>query len=115
MLKHQFVLSSDNIKNEEITLWINSSYIINKLNIDDDFILKISKMLDNLETIWVTSNENRKIHNNLNYYGITIIPNKEIEKFLEIIKETKNDKIIKELIELLENKKENELFIHFGI
>lgn len=115
MLKHQFALASDNIEKEKITFWINSDYIINKINIDDDFIQKNSRKLDILQTIWVTSSKNRKINSNLNYYGITIIPNEEIDKLLNILKETKDIKILKELTKLLESKKENELLIHFGI
>lgn len=115
MLKHQFAIASNKIEEEKITIWINSDYIINKINIDDDFIQKFSKELDNLQTVWVTSSKSRKINNNLNYYGITIIPNEEIEKFLNIVKETKDSKILKELTDLLRNKKENELLIHFGI
>ena len=83
MLKHQFAIASNKIEEEKITIWINSDYIINKINIDDDFIQKFSKELDNLQTVWVTSSKSRKINNNLNYYGITIIPNEEIEKFLK--------------------------------
>lgn len=115
MLKHQFAIASNNIEEEKITIWINSNYIINKINIDDDFIQKISKKLDNLKTVWVTSSKSRKISNNLNYYGITIIPNEEIEKFLNIVNEMKDSKILRELTNLLRNKKENEVFIHFGI
>ncbi len=115
MLKHQFAIASNNIEEEKITIWINSNYIINKINVDDDFIQKFSKELDNLQTIWVTSSKSRKINNNLNYYGITIIPNEEIGKFFNIVKETKDSKILKELTNLLRNKKENDVLIHFGI
>lgn len=115
MMKHQFAIASNNIEEEKITIWINSNYIINKINVDDDFIQKFSKKLNNLKTVWVISSKSRKISNNLNYYGITIIPNEEIKKFLNIVKETKDSKILKELTNLLRNKKENEVLIHFGI
>lgn len=115
MLKHQFALASNNIENEKITLWTNSPCITKIINIDDQFIQKVSNKLNNIKTIWVTSNENRQINNNLNYYGITIIPNEELKKLLDIIKETKNNKILKDVTNLLNSKKDNEIVIHFGI
>ena len=115
MLKHQIALASNNIENEKITLWANSPYITKIINIDDQFIEKISKKLNTIKTIWVTSNKNRQLNNNLNYYVITIIPNEELKKFIDIIKETKNNKILKDVTNLLDSKKDNEIVIHFGI
>lgn len=115
MLKHQIALASNNIEKEKITLWMKSPNIIKKIDIDDEFIQKISKKLNTVKTIWVTSDKNRQLNNNLNYYGITIIPNEELKKFKDIIKETKNNKILKDITNLLDSKKDNEIVIHFGV
>ncbi len=115
MLKHQFILANKNIEKEKITLWMKSSNIIKKIDIEDEFIQKISKKLDNIKTIWITSDTNRKVKNNLNYYGITIIPDESIETFLDIIKKSENDNILNTMMNLLKEKKENNILIHLGI
>lgn len=125
MIEHKISIANNEILKEDALNWINSKNIIESALINDEIILENSDRLSKINTIWVKSNEHKENNIGLNYYGITIISNEEIENLKVLIAKIKqyyvskrqNEKI--ENIEKLENlfkkiEKDN-ILIHFGV
>lgn len=82
--------------------------------VDDDFILdNYEAFLSGLKSHWYNINNNDQ---GLNYHGITILLNNELEDFINVLKKLKNKQYINELLKLCEMAMKQELdLIHFGI
>ena len=118
MIKHNFSIIKESIKNEKILTWINSKLIVNTIEINDEFIEKNLKELNSIETIWIKSDTNREQNMGLNYYGITIIPDNQIEKLTKIFQSNidfNNKDSFEKLIRSITNKNSDEILVHFGI
>ncbi|MBP3800960.1 MAG: hypothetical protein J6I85_02860 [Clostridia bacterium] len=118
MIKHSFSIIKETIKKEKISTWINSKLIVNTIEINDEFIEKKIKELNSIKTIWVKSDTNREPNVGLNYYGITIIPDNQIEKLTKIFQNNidfNNKETFEKLIRSITNKNSDEILVHFGI
>lgn len=118
MIKHSFSIIKETIKKEKISTWINSKLIVNTIEINDEFIGKKLKELNRIKTIWVKSDTNRESNVGLNYYGITIIPDNQIEKLTKIFQNNidfNNKETFEKLIRSITNKDSDEILVHFGI
>lgn len=118
MIKHSFSIIKETIKKEKISTWINSKLIVNTIEINDEFIEKNIEELESIETIWVKSDTNRVKNVGLNYYGITIIPDNQIEKLTKMFQNNidyNNKETVEKLIRSIANKNSDEILVHFGI
>ncbi len=101
-------LFSNNLK--KFTKYNPEKY--NCISIHDDFIISIADKFQGIEFINPCTNE--KCYN-LCYCGITIIPPKSHEAFIEVLKR-ENDCIYEQLILLFKKAMiENKYIIHYGI
>ena len=112
MIKHEFIaLKRDQIP-YEITFELTRHH--------ECVVLPDEIILHNMNdfSLGFTSHWNTQDNKNegLNYYGITIINNEELDQFIEALKKHKRWKSVKELIRFCESAKANSLdVIHFGI
>lgn len=116
MPKHDFILYKK--KPNYFTNFISNEYFNERkyyrVKIDDDIIEGISFI--NVETYFNYYRKKYK-RNDLNFWGITIIPPESLEQFLKIIKShNKNNEAMNELIKLTEEAIDNNYYIiHYGI
>lgn len=116
MPNHDFILYKK--KPSYFTNFISSKYFNEKeywrVKIDDNIIDGIS--FTNVETYFNYYRKKYK-RNELNVFGITIIPPTSLERFIKIIKShNKNNEAMNELIKLTEEAIDNNYYIiHYGI
>ncbi len=111
MPKHEFGIMQNDPKSEERF----DSYEPQKYNcicIDDDFIKPIMMELQNVACYWHTL---QRAEEGLAYCGITLIPPKSMDAFINVLSSQNKDDYIS-LISLAYQAKENcKYIIHFGI
>ncbi len=116
MTNHDFILYKK--KPNYFTNFFSNKYFNQRkycrVKIEDDIIDGIS--FTNVETYFNYYRKKYK-QNDLNILGITIIPPESLEQFLKIIKShNKNNKVMNELINLIEEAIDNNYYIiHYGI
>jgi len=111
MLTHEFIIAS-----REETL-CEFGYEITRekkvIIVPDQMIMNNPKFLKGFKTHW---NYIGDIHEGLNYHGITIILDKQLLQFVEVLNCYDQYPYVRDLIDLCNNAVyRNECIIHFGI
>lgn len=111
MAKHDFgIMKIEPQKNQRFDEYEPNKY--DCISIHDDFIEPILQDLSSIECYSHTLQTKIK---GLEYYGITLIPPKSMDKFIEILSQ-KNSVEYNQLITLLKQAKQiDKYIIHFGI
>ena len=111
MLIHEFgIMQVEPRKNQRFDVYEPNKYEC--ISIHDEYIQPILKDLSTLDCYWHTLNVQSK---GLAYYGITLIPPKSMDRFIEIL--SKNNSVeYYQLIDLLKLAIQlDKYIIHFGI
>jgi hypothetical protein len=112
MIKHEFIAIKRSQIPNEIDFSLTHRYPCTVL--PDEIIFH--NMNDFKVGFKTCFNDLKSINEGLNYYGVTIILNEDINQFISVLLKHKRWRSVKTLIEFCNTAKEDELdIIHFGI
>ena len=110
MAKHEFGIMPNTPGSERYDSYEPEKY--DMVSIDDEYIEEILKEFDDISCYWHTLNRPEK---NLAYCGITLIPPKSQQSFIEIFKRHDQGQY-REVIDIFEQaSRENKYIIHYGL